>query len=83
MLHESKEEYKCVCCGKPIKRFGPIGAHANTDAENLYVDGVITMISAGYGSKHDGDMYVFGICDDCIREKRDEHMVYIGNYIFG
>lgn len=35
----------------------------------MWSDGVIGRISAGYGSIHDGDEYIIGICDECIDKK--------------
>jgi len=53
-------------------------------AENRnWYDGVVGNISAGYGSNHDGDQYVIGICDKCVTEKLyDGSLAYTGNYMF-
>jgi hypothetical protein len=31
--------------------------------------GIIQLIDAGYGSTHDGERFILGICDDCISKK--------------
>lgn len=44
--------------------------------------GVIQIIEAGYGSKHDGDQIILAICDECISNKLDEGtLLYFGNYM--
>lgn len=51
---------------------------------NEMVDnGIIHIIDAGYGSKHDGDQFIIAICDDCINEnKEDGTLLYYDNYMF-
>jgi hypothetical protein len=45
-------------------------------------NGIIHIIDAGYGSKHDGDQFVIAICDDCIEENlEDATLLYWGNYM--
>ena len=44
--------------------------------------GIIQIIEAGYGSKHDGDQIILAICDECISNKLDEGtLLYFGNYM--
>ena len=38
-------------------------------------DGIIHIIDAGYGSKHDGSQLVIAICDECIAKKLDDGTV--------
>lgn len=87
---------KCVCCDKFIKCIhedmsqedavftSKEGRSETIKAENrMWLDGVIGNISAGYGSVHDGDMFVIAICDKCIKEKKDTGVLaYTGNYMF-
>jgi len=35
-------------------------------------NGIIHIIEAGYGSKHDGDQLIIAICDDCINENLED-----------
>ena len=45
-------------------------------------NGIIHIIDAGYGSTHDGNQFVIAICDDCIKEnKQDATLLYYGNYM--
>ena len=43
------------------------GSLVNVDNE-MIDNGIIHIIDAGYGSKHDGDQFIIAICDDCIKE---------------
>ena len=47
-------------------------------------NGIIHIIEAGYGSKHDGDQLIIAICDDCIKENlEDATLLYydhVGSY---
>jgi hypothetical protein len=44
--------------------------------------GIIQLIDAGYGSTHDGEKFILGICDDCIRQKLENAtLLYYENYM--
>lgn len=46
-------------------------------------NGIIQVIDAGYGSNHDGDQFIIAICDDCIKEnKEDGTLLYYDNYMY-
>lgn len=50
--------------------------------EMIY-NGIIQVIDAGYGSKHDGDQFIIAICDVCIKEnKEDGTLLYYDNYMY-
>lgn len=49
----------CICCGRSIEAIDAGKMH-------LWENGVVKELSAGYGSKNDGDLFYIGICDDCI-----------------
>lgn len=53
-------------------------------AENrMWDDGIVSNIAAGYGSKHDGSMYVISICDECIDKKQNDGIIaFVGDYLF-
>ena len=45
-------------------------------------DGIIQIISAGYGSIHDTDQFIIAICDECIKKNlEDGTILYSGNYM--
>lgn len=56
-----------------------------TSVNNEMVNnGIIHIIDAGYGSKHDGDQFIIAICDDCIKENlQDSTLLYYSNYMYG
>jgi len=57
------------------------GSFVNVNNEMIN-NGIIHIIDAGYGSSHDGDQFVIAICDDCIKEnKQDATLLYYGNYM--
>lgn len=60
------------------------GASKPSTINNSMVDdGIIHIIDAGYGSKHDGDRIILAICDDCIKENlEDATLLYFDNYMF-
>jgi len=58
------------------------GSLANVNNE-MIDNGIIHIIDAGYGSKHDGDQIILAICDDCIKENlEDATLLYYDNYMF-
>ena len=60
----------------------PDGSLVNVNNE-MIDNGIIHIIDAGYGSKHDGDQIILAICDDCIKQNlEDATLLYYGNYIF-
>ena len=47
-------------------------------------NGIINIIDAGYGSKHDGDQIIVALCDECIDENlEDGTVLYFDNYMSG
>lgn len=61
---------KCICCDKPITKHDiETNIHPLKQERGLWNDGVVGVISAGYGSSHDMDRFYFAICDDCITLK--------------
>jgi hypothetical protein len=60
----------------------PDGSLVNVNNE-MIDNGIIHIIDAGYGSKHDGDQIILAICDDCIKENlEDATLLYYDNYMF-
>jgi hypothetical protein len=60
----------------------PDGSLVNVCNE-IIDNGIIHIIDAGYGSRHDGDQFVIAICDDCIKENlEDATILYWGNYMY-
>ena len=45
-------------------------------------NGIIHIIDAGYGSKHDGNKLIIAICDECIIKNLDDGTIlYFDNYM--
>lgn len=85
----------CICCKKdnvyPVCSDGKLSEEDllwkddghNVNNEMVH-DGIIHIIDAGYGSKHDGDRIIIGICDNCIKENlQDATLLYYNNYMDG
>jgi hypothetical protein len=59
------------------------GSLVNNINNEMIDNGIIHIIDAGYGSKHDGDQIILAICDDCIKENlEDATLLYYDNYMF-
>ena len=61
-----------------------------SDASKQYIDnemidgGIIQIVTAGYGSNHDGDKFIIAICDDCIQSNLDDGTLLLfksGSYV--
>ena len=61
--------FKCVCCGFEIK---PIDSKYVDLEHGMWDGGTVEKIYMPYGSLLDGDIYILGICDDCIIKKTEE-----------
>ncbi len=73
----TSNSYNCIVCSFQISKIG-----GDKDISSMYNDGVVGKLDANYGSKFDGDMYLFGICDRCIETKLSTgELKYIGNYM--
>lgn len=75
----SETEEDVLYLKKEIKSDG-----STLNINNEMVDnGIIHIIDAGYGSKHDGDQFLIAICDDCINvNKEDGTLLYYNNYMY-
>ena len=67
----------CLICDKIISFL--FDEEEDIDKAN-FNGAVVGKISAGFGSTHDGDVYVVGICDECIDKKKIQP---VSNYLFG
>lgn len=81
----------CICCGKKIQLLDKLQGLPDEEILKdddydpqiqMWNDGAIQQVSAGYGSYHDGDIFYLGICDSCIEEGyRNGRLRYYGDYI--
>lgn len=81
-LGEGESEEEILWLKKEKKH--PSGEkYFNTINNEMVNDGIIHIIEAGYGSKHDGDKIIIAICDDCIKENLDDGgLLFYDNYLF-
>lgn len=62
---------KCIVCGKEIQPGDNDPQIQEEPADQaLWLDGLVHVVMAGFGSRHDANRYLIAICDDCI-EKTD------------
>lgn len=75
----------CICCGKEIHMLDTNANPGNSNPESdMWNDGVVASISAGYGSLLDGNVYLIAICDKCLERKNKEgSVVYLYDYMTG
>lgn len=51
-------------------------------SSKMHSDGIIEVISAGYGSRNDGDQFILAICDECIKKNVENGtLLYFGSYM--
>jgi len=82
---EDLNPLSCVCCGKAIPLLHPENEDlGHISSQTMWDGGIVQEISAGYGSVLDCDVYLIGICDDCIKIKRAEgSAIYLYDYMSG
>ena len=78
---EYKDGFPCIRCGNKLEILYP--EHVSGKAEQeMWKNGIVDKISAGYGSEFDGNMYLFGLCDECIKFLiKTGKIKYAGNYM--
>jgi len=78
---KDNKEFKCICCSKKIEHIDT-GFDDSDVTQSCYNLSNVVRLNAGYGSRYDGDVIYFGICDKCLDEKKD-NLVYAGDYMQG
>ena len=75
------DSVKCICCGFEIKELDKRFKNQRDNPENSMWDGgTVERIHMPYGSLLDGDIYIIGLCDECIK-KNEERIFYMGDYL--
>jgi len=69
------EKFKCIICEKEIESIWFEGLDSENPEQGAWNNGVVEKIHMGYGSRFDENIYVFGICDDCIEEKHKKGLI--------
>lgn len=77
---EDVSPMNCICCGESIDDSGPT---LNSPPENsCWNSGVVDKISSGYGSIHDGSVFLICVCDKCLTQKRDNGtIIFLYDYM--
>ena len=78
---EEIQSFDCICCGKTLNIQS--NDKPTTDFSSLICeDGIVDKMCGGVGSKYDGDIMYFGICDKCLdKKKKDGKILIVNNYI--
>lgn len=77
---------RCICCGTTIKPLYEDKPEQelifSENIHSIWDGGIVSKISAGFGSSNDGEVYVIGVCDECINKKVNSGVVaHVGDYI--
>lgn len=59
----------CIVCDKQIKG---CNFDQSSDTIHYWDGGTVDVISPGYGSSHDEDLYYIALCDECITKLKDK-----------
>ena len=72
----------CIICGTDIKLIEHDSFSAGDPKQGMWRGGIVNEMSAGYGSKHDGDVILFALCDKCIDKKlKNGEVIYLYDYM--
>lgn len=73
----------CIRCGAEIETIHEHDDNSKPEQE-MWGGGVVDVIAANYGSKHDGEMYLIAVCDNCIDNcLLSGKIKWRGNYLAG
>lgn len=79
-INVSNHKPKCICCKIELKFYTPI--EGNLDLDYQMWEGEVFKVCPGYGSSHDTDILIMGICDDCISKGlEDKSILRVGSYL--
>ena len=63
------DKYNCIICDKDIKSIDK-PFNGDDDSKGMWSGGIVNINEAGYGSVHDGGVFMIAICDECIEKKK-------------
>lgn len=69
------QTFQCICCGRSIDSLWFDSVTIESPEQGAWNGGVVEKIHMPYGSKHDGEVFVFAICDNCIDEKIENGLI--------
>jgi len=72
----------CIICDSEITLLHP-GYTENYKIESqMWNGGIVSNISAGYGSDYDGNVFLIGICDKCIKKSiNNGKIIFLYDYM--
>ena len=80
----NENSYNCIVCDTKIKALEANILDNNKPYNRMWDDGIVDIISAGYGSRKDGDIYIIGICDNCVEQKlKNNKITFYKDYLNG
>lgn len=65
----------CVCKERQLNPINPEQIHPSEQDKGMWDGGIISKITAGYGSRRDMESFFIAICDECIDELEKEGLV--------
>ena len=68
-------KFKCIICESDIEALYFDSINADHPESGMWDGGVIETLYMPYGSQMDGSVFVFGICDKCIKEKYEKGLI--------
>jgi len=69
------QKFKCIICEKEIESIWFESIKAENPESGAWAGGVVEKLYMPYGSKFDGELFVFGLCDQCIEKKYKEGII--------
>ena len=69
------QRFKCIICEKNIESIYFESLKSEHPESGMWDGGVVEILPMPYGSRLDGDVYIFGLCDDCIEQKYKEGLI--------
>ena len=69
------KEHRCLICRKPIRPLDLGSYNSENFSQNMIDGGTVDRLYMPYGSNLDGNVYEFGMCDECVRKKNEEGLI--------
>lgn len=69
------QRFRCIVCEKEIDAIHFETLDAEHPEQGMWDNGTVEVLYMPYGSSLDGDVYVFGLCDDCIKDKFNKGII--------
>ena len=77
MKNNQPNTLKCLVCENDVTELHYNKKDTSPLYSRMWGDGAVDVFTCGYGSKLDGDGFVFAICDSCIKTKLSNDIIKI------